>query len=98
MTRGADLLPVSDHAVLRYLERICGVDIDKVRRTIHEQTRSAIQHGARGVTVDGIVYRLREGYVASCFIGEPHKVQAQHRHAAKQILRKSKKVPLSSED
>ena len=94
MTRGADDLPVSDHAVLRYLERVCGVDIERVKRQIHADTRTAVEHGARGVAVAGVVYRLQNGYVTTCFIGEPKMVRAQHAHAAKQILRKSRNVPL----
>ena len=98
MTRGADQLPVSDHAVLRYLERICGVDVDAVRRRIFEAAESAVKHGARGIVVDGIVYRLQEGYVTTCFKGEPYRVQQQGRDAAKRILRKSRDVPILSED
>lgn len=98
MTRGADNLPVSDHAVLRYLQRVLGVDVDAVRRAIHEDVRSAISHDARGVTVNGIVYRIQARYVTTCFIGEPHQVRLQHARAVKQILRKSKNVPLLTED
>jgi hypothetical protein len=98
MTRGADGLPVSDHAVLRYLQRVLNVDVDAVRRLIHEETAAARTHGARGTTVNGVVYRLREGYVASCFIGEPIAVQIQHRTAVKKILRNARKVPILQED
>jgi hypothetical protein len=94
MTRGADALPVSDHAVLRYLQRICGVDVDTVRRHIHDETRLALHEGARGVQSNGVVYRIRQGYVASCFAGEPGAVKSQHRAAVKKILRKSRNLPL----
>ena len=98
MTRGADNLPVSDHAVLAYLARVCGVDVDLVRRAIHSDTKSALAHGARGATVNGIVYRLKGGYVATCLIGAPLPVQNQHRLAVKQILRKSRNLPILQED
>lgn len=98
MTRGADELPVSDHAVLRYLQRVCGVDIDAARRLIHEEAKTAIAQGARGASVNGIVYRLRHGYVTTCFAGEPFIVQDQHRTAAKKILRRSRNVPILQED
>ncbi|MBZ0164587.1 MAG: hypothetical protein K8H74_17975 [Notoacmeibacter sp.] len=42
---------VTDHAVLRYLERVCGIDVDAVR--------SAIASGcARGVEADAPVIRF----------------------------------------
>ena len=94
MTRGADGLPVNDHAVLRYLQRVLGVDIDRVRRQIHADTASALAHDASGLSVNGIVYRLRDGYVITCFTGEPHAVRRQHAAAVKKILRNSKRVPL----
>lgn len=94
MTRGADRLPVSDHAVLRYLERILGVDVDTVRRTIHDETRLAIHEGARGVVANGVVYRLQRGYVTTCLAGEPAAVKFQHMAARKKILRTSRNVPL----
>lgn len=98
MTRGADNLPVSDHAVLRYLQRVCGVDIDAVRRGIHAATETARELDARGVTVDGVVYRIKSGYVATCFAGEEPGARGQHLAAAKKILRKSRNVPILSEE
>lgn len=97
MTRGADNLPVSDHAVLRYLQRVCGVDVDQVRRLIHAETETARAEGARGTTVNGIAYRLQQGYVTTCFTGAPLVVRVQHQMACKQILRKSKHVPILSQ-
>jgi len=94
MTRGADQLSVSDHAVLRYLQRVCRVDVDKVRRLIRDETEMARSQGARGTTVNGIAYRLQAGYVTTCFTGAPLAVRYQHQVAAKQILRKSRNVPI----
>lgn len=98
MTRGADELPVSDHAVLRYLQRVCGVDIDAVRRRIDAATARARAEGARGVRADGVVYRLKSGYVATCFAGEEPGAKGQHLRAAKKILRKSRHVPILTEE
>lgn len=98
MTRGADHLPVSDHAVLRYLQRVLGVDIDQVRRTMADDTASGRAKGARGVRVGGLVYRLHGGYVTTCFTGDPHAVRMHHAAAKKKILRKSKNVPIVLEE
>ena len=90
--------PVSDHAVLRYLERVLKVDVDAVRRIIHGETRLALDAGARGCTVNVIAYRIKGGYVTTCFVGAPFDVQNQHRRAAKRILRKAKEPPILVEE
>lgn len=98
MTRGADELPVSDHAVLRFLQRVCGVDVDRVRRHIYDETRLAVHEEAIGCKVDGIVYRLKGRYVTTVTVGDRRAVQRQHADAVKKILRKSRHVPVLSED
>ena len=98
MTRGADHLPVSDHAVLRYLERVCGVDVDAVRRQINAQTERARHEEANGLRINGIVYRFKGGYVTTLFVGDPRAVRFQNAEATKKILRKSKEVPILTEE
>ncbi len=46
-------LTVSDHAVLRYLERVGGFDIEGLRRQIADRLKPAADAGARGVVLDG---------------------------------------------
>lgn len=36
------LIAVTDHAVLRYLERLCGIDVDAVRATLLADGRGAL--------------------------------------------------------
>lgn len=55
------LHPVSDHAVVRYLERVEGMDIERIRREIGRKVDFAVQHGASGAVVGGFVYRLSPG-------------------------------------
>lgn len=98
MTRGADELPVSDHAVLRYLQRVCGVDVDLVRRRIYDETRLAAHENATGCKVSGVAYFLKGGYVTTVTVGDRRAVQAQHRIAVKKILRKAKDCPVVPED
>lgn len=89
--------PVSDLAVLRYLERVCGVDIAAVRREIHSAAAPAIERGAAGVTRDGLTYRIRHGWVTTLYEGRPLAVRRQHATAEKKIMRRARKVPLKIE-
>lgn len=60
------LYPVSDHAVLRWLERVHGMDIETIRREIGHKAAVALDHpGAEAVLVDGIKLQLREGVVTT---------------------------------
>lgn len=52
---------VTDHAILRYLERVMGVDVEWVRRTIAANTAAAVAMGATSVSKDGVTYSIREG-------------------------------------
>ena len=46
-------LIVTDHAVLRYLERLGGFNIAGLRRDIAARLQPAADAGARGVVIDG---------------------------------------------
>jgi hypothetical protein len=59
-------LMVSDHAVLRYMERVLGFNIDGVRAQIRELTEPAYGVGASGVKKDGFYYPIVQGVVTSC--------------------------------
>ena len=51
---------VTDHAVLRYLERVEGLDIERLRRLIGRRVDRAMEHeGASGLVVGGVRYKLR---------------------------------------
>jgi hypothetical protein len=58
---------VTDHAVLRYLERHEGIDVEAVRRRIARQVRRAAEMQAMGVLAGGMTYRLVGGVVVSCW-------------------------------
>lgn len=49
---------VSDHAVLRYLERVHGVDVAAVRKAIKREAARAAKLGATGVRIEGVSYKL----------------------------------------
>lgn len=45
---------ITDHAVLRYLERAHGLDIDAVRRHLSGKVQTGARLGAVGVTIDNV--------------------------------------------
>ncbi|MGD9862553.1 MAG: hypothetical protein AB7S99_05005 [Pseudodonghicola sp.] len=49
---------VTDHAVLRYLERVEGMDIERIRREIGRKVDLAVELGASAAIVDGMAYQL----------------------------------------
>ena len=55
---------VSDQAVLRYLERVAGVDVERVRAHIADQLRH-VPDGASGATLGGIEFKVRQGVVTT---------------------------------
>ena len=89
--------PVSDLAVLRYPDRVCGVDIAAVRREIYSAAAPAIERGATGVTKGGLNFRIRHGWVTTLHEGPGLAVRRQHAIATKKIMRKARDVPLKIE-
>lgn len=49
---------VSDHAVLRWLERVEGVNVDAIRRRIAKAVHRGAVEGAGGVRCDGVVFKV----------------------------------------
>lgn len=60
------IVRVTDHAVLRYLERVKGVDVEALRAEIGRTVDLALEHpGANGVCHGGFVYRLQRATVVT---------------------------------
>lgn len=57
---------VTDHAVLRYLERVRGVDVEAVRCELGQKVGGALEAGASATIVNGFRYVLVEGALVSC--------------------------------
>lgn len=57
---------VTDHAVLRHLERVQGIDVEAVRRELGFKVDAAMEAGAVATVSDGIRYVLVEGKLVSC--------------------------------
>lgn len=61
----ATLPTVSDHAVLRYLERVQGFDIEAVRTHIGIVCRSACRAGAASLKTEGVEFQFTDGIVVT---------------------------------
>lgn len=63
---------VSDHALVRWLERVYGIDVDAVREHIlTDEIKMAIQLGASKVKADGVQYVLGDGKIIT-IVSEQH--------------------------
>lgn len=52
-------LRVSDHALVRYMDRVLGYDVEAVRRELASKVDAADGHdGCCGVVIDGFSYKL----------------------------------------
>lgn len=57
---------LSDHAIIRFLERSMGIDIDQLRaRILSDTVKTAIKAGASAVTVDGIRMRVVDNTIVT---------------------------------
>lgn len=68
-------LHVTDHAVLRYMARAQGVDVEAIRREIERRVRKGLdrldampglQDVASGVQSEGMTFRIEGGVVVTC--------------------------------
>lgn len=66
MSRRSDF--VTDHAVVRYLERVYGVDVKSLKRRIELVTREGRDQGANAVNSGGVHYVLsKNGKVTTLY-------------------------------
>lgn len=62
---------VSDHALLRYMERVLELDIDGLRENILGDTLlDAMAAGAKSVTIDGVKYEFKGNVVTTIMTPE----------------------------
>ncbi len=50
---------ISDHVLLRYMERMLGVDVAGFRQRLHDQLEPAAMAGATQIEVAGAVFRFQ---------------------------------------
>lgn len=58
---------VTDHAVVRYMERVMGVDVEAVRDLIASEVETAVALGACGLKKDGFTFRLEGENVVTVY-------------------------------
>lgn len=59
-------IKVTDHAVMRYMQRVMGVDLDAVKTMIAEQVHVAeTNEGATAVLLNGFRYVIDKGTVVT---------------------------------
>ena len=57
---------MSDHALLRFMERTMGLDVEGLRvRLMTEDVKSAIRMGASTVTVEGIRFKIQDNAIVT---------------------------------
>lgn len=67
---------VSDHALLRYMERVMGLDLDAVRdRILTPENRAAIAAGATAILIEGERYPVSEGVIVTTL----HRTNGKYR-------------------
>lgn len=49
---------VSDHALLRYMERVLRIDVEALRDDVARIAQVGVEHGASGVQAGGYSYKL----------------------------------------
>lgn len=63
---------VTDHALVRYLERVLKIDLDVVRREIlTPAVVDALKTGATGVTVNGVKFIAKDGILITVISNPP---------------------------
>lgn len=58
---------VTDRAVLRFVERFHGIDVETMRQMIQSRCVDGVRYGASAVISDGAKFILRGDTVVSCY-------------------------------
>lgn len=76
-------ITITDHALVRYLERAMGLNLDTARWRIQHAVREAAEAGASSVRVDGLTYVLQGGRVVTIIDGkwQNHKASPERPEA-----------------
>lgn len=70
-------IQVSDHALLRYLERACGLPIEAMREELAGVLDSIMPAGVEMVDRDGLRFVVRAGTLVTVYIPRRHKRTAR---------------------
>ncbi|WP_262272827.1 hypothetical protein [Microvirga yunnanensis] len=79
-SRPTEDVRITDHALLRYVERVFKIDVDAVRRQIlTDGVAKGIEHGASTITVNGIQFRVKDRSIVTVIRSD----QKTHRKKSK---------------
>jgi hypothetical protein len=97
MTDAADPPPVfpivSNHALLRFLERVDGVDVEGARaRIMTPSVIAAIKAGAVRITVEGVRFVIKNGVIVTAWDGEDER--RKRRKVRKSDRRRGRDLPV----
>lgn len=66
------VVKVSDHAVIRYIERVHGVDVDSIRAQMAKALKKEIMNFAGGndisVTTNECKFVIKDGVIITCIL------------------------------
>lgn len=69
-------ISISDHAILRYLERYYNLDINKIKQEIlTPNVISAIKAGVKKITINNIEFPIRDGVIVTSIKKERRKLR-----------------------
>lgn len=74
-TRPAPEVRLSEHALLRFIERICDIDVEEIRaRILSPAVVAAVQAGASAVTIENVKFIVKGNTIITTF-GEQQRVK-----------------------
>lgn len=73
---------VSDHAVLRYVQRVLGIDTEAIRSEIRVAVKNGVELGASGVRQGNTTYKLTGQTVVTVL----EKAASVRRRSRKQLM------------
>ena len=60
-------VPVTDHALIRHMERAMGLDVERLRRELGHDLARVWVEGANAVHMGGVRYHIEDGQVVTCW-------------------------------
>ncbi len=59
---------VTDHCLIRYLERVLGMDVETLKKTIlTKEVVAVVANGAKKFTSSGVTYRVDNNTIVTCY-------------------------------
>lgn len=82
---------VTDHAILRWLERVEGVDVDAIRHRIARAVRKSLAQQPEGVRFEGVTFKVQ-------YNADEAVVTTTHSPHTRTHLSQARIAPIGDED